>query len=333
MKIGVICPSEIAFRRFMPALQKSESLEYAGIAVANQEEWGGTYTDQIKRSELEKAQNFVNNYGGKIYHSYNELIEDENIQAVYLPLPPALHYKWGKRVLENGKHLFLEKPSTTSAQHTEELIDLAKKKKLALHENYMFIFHEQLSVIDEIVKNGEIGNVRLYRIAFGFPQRAKNDFRYNKKLGGGALLDCGGYTIKLARKLLGETAKLAYSNLNYTPDFDVDIYGSAAFVNHEGATAQISFGMDNDYKCDLEIWGSTGSLFTGRIFTAPAGFVPEVQIKKNNSIEKRVLPEDDTFVKSIHRFYECIINNEIRELNYAELLSQAKMVDEIKEKE
>ena len=120
----------------------------------------------------------------------------------------------------------------------------------------MFAFHNQLKEIAQIIERGEIGDVRLYRISFGFPQRAVNDFRYNKELGGGALIDAGGYTIKYAAMLLGETAHITAAQMNYTDEFEVDIYGSATLVNQDGATAQIAFGMDNSYKCELEVWGS-----------------------------------------------------------------------------
>ena len=118
----------------------------------------------------------------------------------------------------------------------------------------------------------------MFRLSFGFPRRNAEDFRYNKKLGGGALLDCGGYTLKYAHMLLGKTARIVYANSNFTKDFEVDINGSAAMINELGSTVQISFGMDNAYKCDLEIWGSKAHLST-EVFTAPENFVPEALIK------------------------------------------------------
>ena len=254
VRIGIICPSEIAFRRFMPAIQKLDCAEYIGVAHASVKEWfGDSEPDEtLILSEKEKAENFRKEYGGKVFDSYESLLTSPEVDAIYLPLPPALHYRWAKEALTRGKHIFLEKPSTTSFDDTEDLINLAKEKRLAVHENYMFAFHKQIAEIQDIIKSSKLGEVRLYRIAFGFPQRAKNDFRYNKALGGGALLDCGGYAIKLATMLLGETAKKAYSKLNYTDGFDVDIYGSAALINDSGTTAQLSFGMDNSYKCELE---------------------------------------------------------------------------------
>lgn len=331
IRIGIICPSEIAFRRFMPALKKCNRYEYVGVAVAAMDEWGGEYTDEMRVAELAKAQNFKDNFGGKVYLSYTDLIEDENVDAIYLPLPPALHYEWGKKVLEAGKHLFLEKPSSVSAELTSDLIEMAEKNGLAVHENYMFVFHNQLDVIQNWIDEGKIGELRLIRIAFGFPKRAANDFRYNKSLGGGALLDAGGYTIKLATLLLGDTAKITTSRLNYTNEFDVDIFGSASMENDHGFTAQLSFGMDNCYKCELEVWGSTGTLFANRILTAPAEFEPTIEYKNGNEPVKQIkLEADDTFFKSIKYFGQCIDDEKCRLESYSSIIKQAKLVECIK---
>ena len=329
IRIGIICPSEIAFRRFLPSLGKAEGFEYVGVAIASKEEFVGA-TDEILAKERQKAQTFVDNYGGKIFEGYEKLISSDELDAVYLPLPPALHYKWAKLALEHGKHVMVEKPSTTSLSDTQDLVTIAKEKGLALHENYMFVSHNQIEAVKEIVRSGEIGEVRLYRITFGFPRRAVNDFRYNKALGGGALLDAGGYTMKLATTLLGGEVKLAAANAGYLDEFEVDIYGSATVVNEKGAVAQVAFGMDNDYRCDLEVWGSTGTLTTGRILTAPAGFVPSYTLKKNQDVTTGELPADDAFLKSIQRFGQCVNDCATRADNYQILLQQERLVEEFK---
>lgn len=328
-RIGIICPSEIAFRRFLPALKEASCFEYAGVAIANKEEFIGA-TDEILTKERAKAQTFVDNYGGKIYEGYRNLIESEDIDAVYLPLPPGLHYQWAKVALNAGKHILVEKPCTTALTNTQDLLQEAERMNLAVHENYMFAFHDQLKAVNDIVDSGEIGDVRLYRISFGFPMRAQNDFRYNKALGGGALLDCGGYTFKYASMLLGPTAKMKYAQSNNIDGFNVDMYGSAALVNDKGVTAQVAFGMDHNYKCELEVWGSKGTIYTNRILTAPAGFTPEVIIRKGNEEEKRNLHADDAFKKSILHFSHCIENSETRKENYQTLLRQANLVEDFK---
>lgn len=329
-RIGIICPSEIAFRRFLPALKEAECFEYAGVAFASKEEFVGA-TDEILAKERAKAQTFVDSYGGKIYEGYKTLIYSDEVDVIYLPLPPGLHYKWAKEALVSGKHILCEKPCTTALATTEDLLNDAETKGLAVHENYMFAFHDQLEAVNDIVRSGEIGDVRLYRISFGFPMRAQNDFRYNKALGGGALLDCGGYTLKYASMLLGPTAQLKYAQSNNIEGFSVDMYGSAALVNDEGVTAQIAFGMDHNYKCELEVWGSKGTIYTNRILTAPAGLIPEMIIRKGNEEEKRNLPADDAFKKSILHFCKCIENSETRQANYETLLRQAQLVEQFKQ--
>jgi len=339
IKIGIICPSEIAFRRFLPALKKTDNFEYVGIATPNQGNWFEKIENQnsdiekanyILSNEREKALQIIQTYGGKLFYSYESIIESEEIDALYIPLPPALHYKWTKLALLKGKHVLVEKPFTTECSDTEELIDIAKQNNLAVHENYMFAFHNQIQQINEIIESGEVGDVRLYKISFGFPQRDANDFRYNKELGGGALLDCGGYTIKYASFLLGETAKIVYAQSNYIDSFEVDMYGSGALKNANGMVVQITFGMDNDYKCELEVWGSKGTLINRRVLTAPDGFMPEILLRKGNSEEMRKLSVDDAFHKSIEHFQTCIKNTDERNTNYQQILKQAKLVDDFK---
>jgi predicted dehydrogenase len=327
IRIGIICPSEIATRRFLPAIQNAPFINFIGVAVANKQEWIGV-KDEVLDAEHKKAASIINQFGGRVFDGYHAMIESDDIDAVYLPLPPGLHYQWAKLALMNGKHVLVEKPCSTKMENTQELISIAREKHLALHENYMFVFHNQLEEINQVVVDGEIGDVRLYRISFGFPLRAKNDFRYNPHLGGGALLDCGGYTLRYASELLGDTARLVCAQSNNIDNYSVDMYGSATLVNDNGLTAQVSFGMDNDYKCELEIWGSHGTIYSGRILTAPEGFVPEMQIKKNGIVESRKLSADDAFLKSIKRFNECVNQSAIREANYDIIFRQSRMVDE-----
>lgn len=329
IRIGVLCPSEIAFRRFMPALKQLDGFEYIGLAAATEREFTGANSDEIMPSELEKAQNFVSEHGGRIFSGYQSLITSDEIDAVYIPLPPALHFRWAKTALENGRHVLLEKPFTTSLKDTEELISIAKEKKLALHENYMFVYHSQLDWIRNKISDGAVGDVRLIRIDFGFPFRGADDFRYDKALGGGALLDCGGYALKLASLFLGESARVTASQLNGKDGFEVDIYGSATLTNDDGLTAQVSFGMDNSYKCSLEVWGSSGTIYTNRILTAPAGYEPTVIIKNSNEEQSFTLTADDTFKKSIEHFYSCIETESVRMAQYNDILSQSFRVEQI----
>lgn len=317
MKLGILGTSDIALRRFLPALQKQKYFAYAGVATRNM--------------SSPKVMQFKQQFGGNVYVSYAELLADDSIGAVYIPLPPALHYEWAKKALLAGKHVLLEKPFCTNVQDTNELLGLAAEKHLAVHENYMFVYHSQLDWIKEHM--AEIGALRLIRIDFGFPFRGANDFRYNKELGGGALLDCGGYTLKLAGYFLGGSTQITTSQLNMQPEFGVDIGGSATLTNAQVLTAQVAFGMDNSYKCSLELWGSKGTLYTNRVLTAPVGYEPQVIIKIGDNEQTYTLPADDSFGKSIAYFGDCIENEAKRVEHYAEIKRQAVLVAEIRERE
>lgn len=333
IRMGVLCPSNIAKTRFMPALAKSEDFEYVGIAHANAEERfnkGNPIRPDILAKGREKAEEFQALYGGKIFDSYAALVESDAVDAIYLPLPPALHHIWGLRAMEHGKHILLEKPSSTCVNETRELLTFAEKKNLAIHENYMFVFHGQLKVIEEQLREGTIGDLRLIRTAFGFPSRGSEDFRYHKDSGGGALLDCGGYPLKLATLFLGESTRVVQAKLHTKADFDVDLYGDAVLCNAQGMTAQLAFGMDNQYVCELELWGSKGRLIADRVFTAPANLPLQLQLKQGN--EKRTLSveADDQFLGSIQSFYQCIVDSKMRERRRQEILLQSQLLEDIK---
>lgn len=333
MRLGIICPSEIAFRRFLPTLSFISEITFAGVGVNTiYERYGGSLPERsvveetIQRGK-NKAQDIVKQYGGRVFESFSSIVSSPDIDALYIPLPPALHYRWAREALEHGKHVLIEKPATVSLDETNDLIKLAGERGLAVHENYMFVFHNQIEVVNNLISAGEIGEVRQYNLRFGFPKRSPNDFRYSKSAGGGALLDAGGYPLKYADMLLGPSAKIRFANLKYVDSFDVDIFGSAVLENDQGVCANVSFGMDNDYKCELEVWGSSGTILADRIFTAPSGYSPKIFLKKGQ--EQRILDvdADDTFLKSIQWFLKCVESLEVREENYRAIVRQAELLN------
>jgi dTDP-3,4-didehydro-2,6-dideoxy-alpha-D-glucose 3-reductase len=129
IRIGIICPSEIALRRFLPALKGLTGFQFAGVAYASIAEWPGA-NDNTIQEERTKAEQFTEAYGGIIYDSYNNIIQANDINAIYIPLPPALHFQWAEKALAAGKHVLLEKPATTSLAETSKLLEMAAKKIL-----------------------------------------------------------------------------------------------------------------------------------------------------------------------------------------------------------
>lgn len=330
IRIGVLAPSEIAYRRFVPAIKNSEIIQYVGVACAQYNEWDESSKDMnCIPGELEKAKKFKEAFGGRIFEGYHAMLSSDEIDAIYVPLPPGLHYKWGNEVINAHKHLYLEKPFSDSYEHTKELIENAAKNNLAVHENFAFVYHKQLYQIRQLISSGEIGEVRLIRTAFGFPYRGKEDFRYHRSMGGGSLLDCGGYPTRLAQLLLGNSVKVLSSVLSPARGHDVDIYGSATLCNNNNQVAQISFGMDNAYKCELEVWGSNGILQTPRVFTPTAEMNTVITIKTDVCKKIEIQP-DDQFLHSAEFFAECINDLRKREDRMNEILTQAQLMEDIR---
>lgn len=321
IRIGILGAADIAWKRFLPALEKSNRFTFAGVAVSGEK-------------RLERAEQFTSRYGGSIYIGYEAMLKCPEIDAVYIPQPPSMHYEWAKCAISLNKHVLLEKPSTTNLKDTEELIGLAKRNGVALNENYAFCYHKQVSKIIDTLRSGKLGEPRLIRTAFGFPYRGGTDFRYAASLGGGALLDCGGYTVKAAQIFLGKDMELlaASGQRDKTGRHDVDMFGSVMLQNKTGLTAQASFGMDNYYKCELEIWGSHGYLTAPRFYTPPADFSPEIIIRGREEDEVICVEPDDQFLHMIENFAGCIDNSETAELARNDMLKQMRLVQEIADK-
>lgn len=332
IRIGVLGTANIAERRMIPAILKHPDFEYIGVATATREETGADCTAEeflpIQRRKMEKAEKFAEKFGGETVAGYENMLKRADIDAVYIPLPPALHFRWIILALLYGKHVISEKPLTVSYEQSKTIIDEAKERDLVLIENYGFCYHRQMKLIQECIMNGDIGNLRHIRASFCFPHRDESDFRYKKELGGGALLDCGGYTVKAASTFLGMHSKVISRNLVVTPGHEVDIFGSATLKNEDGLCAQLSFGMDNAYICELEVWGSLGSITAKRAFTAPDGYGAPVIIQRGSEKEERQ-ETDDQFLELLVEFGSCIMNSDRREQEYENMLLQSRLVEQI----
>lgn len=314
-RIGIIGCADIAFNRFIPATQKNQEVKIVAIA---------------SETRKDRLHEFSERFGIETEDSYKELFTRKDINIIYIPQPPSRHFELAKYALENGKNVFLEKPLTTTFEEAKELVELARKKKLVIFENYMFVYHLQMKEIKRMIDSGEIGKIRLIETRFGFPFRGKADFRYNKDLGGGALLDAGGYTLKLASYFMGDGTKVLSSKLVKDKDCDVDIFGNIALVNEEGIVCNASFGMDCQYQCSLQVWGSEGMISTERIYTAPTDLMTSVILKKQQEEKEIDLGKDDHFYNSIRKFCDAVNSDINRECLYQEIMLQAGLMNEVR---
>lgn len=318
LKIGVLGCASIAERYVLPALQELAEYEIFGIASRNKE----------------KANSFAETFNTTAYYSYESIVEDQDIDAVYIPLPNSLHYDWVKKSLLSNKHVLVEKSMACHYDEVVELNELAKSKGLALVENFQFKCHSQLAYIKDLISKGTLGDIRQVRSAFGFPPFPDSDnIRYDESLGGGALLDAGAYPLKISQLLLGDDLEIATASLTTPDDYNVDIWGSATLQQKSTKiTSQVAFGFDHYYQNAIEIWGTKGKLSTNRIFTAPPGFEPTLTLETAQGQETITLPSDHHFKKMLQHFYNVAINKINLEVEYAQNVNQARLIQELKQK-
>ena len=270
----------------------------------------------------------------KKYVGYQAIIDDEEIDAVYIPIPNSMHYEWAKKSLESGKHVLVEKSLCSCFSEVKELISIAKKNNKVLMENFQFRFHPQTSFLKKILDDGIIGEIRSLKASFGFPPfKSKNNIRYFKSLGGGALLDAGAYTVKISQILLGTKLKVKSSSLMKDKNHEVEIWGGAHLENkNDGVFSQLAFGFDNFYKCGVDIWGSKGTLSTNRLFTAPEDLKPEFEIKNNNGNKLLKCESANHFKLMLIHFYKLITTGVDLEYENTYNLDQARLLFEIRNK-
>jgi predicted dehydrogenase len=312
IRFGVIGCGNISDKLVIPSIIEYKNTEL--VAVASR--------DNIK------AEKYRNKFFCKGIVGYDELLKSNEIDAVYISLPPSLHKIWTIKALNCGKHVLIEKPSSTCYKDSEEMVKLADKKHLILMENYMFEYHSQQNYVKNMISN-QIGKIRLFRSSFGFPLMNKDNFRYKRDLGGGVLLDAGGYPVKATKIFLGEELKVEYAKLNTEDNYEVDMFGCAILTNEKNVVSQIAFGFDNFYQCNYEIWGNKGKIIVNRAFTAGPNIRPKVIIEKQDIRKEIILPSDNHCINILDEFTKCIINKEYG-IHKEEILNQARIIDEIR---
>jgi len=277
----------------------------------------------------EKTKNEAISFNCHSSKSLEDLLS-QDIDAVYISTPIGTHFDIAMQAANAGKHLLCEKSLTISYNETKILVDECEKRGLALMEGFMYQFHTQHKEVRDVIEAGVIGKPLLFQAWFGFPPLAKDNFRYSKKLGGGAILDAGAYTVHVARTFFGREPISVHSSLN-SDEYEVEINGSVLMDFGNGQTASLAFGFNNYYKNSYSIWGSKGQLSLDRAFSVPVNYKSKLTIEKQDNIEIRTLPSCDHFLEEVKYFSDNIDNLEIWNKWFNDILKQAIILEKIRE--
>ena len=316
VRIGVLGCSNFAMRSMIPAMVNMP--EYFDlVAVASR--------------DSEKSKDIANNLGiERSFSSYDKLLDCDVLEAVYIPLPNSLHFKWVEMALERGLHVLVEKSMACSFEEVKYINEMASKSNLVLVENFQFRFHKQLAVIQKMVSDGVIGKLRCVRSSFGFPPfKDESNIRYKKELGGGALLDAGAYPIKISQIFLGLDIEVSAASLCFDNQKEIDIWGGAFLHQKKGSLfAEIAFGFDNFYQCNLELWGCDGMISTKRVFTTPPDKSSEIIIESSNENYLFHVKPCNHFEKMMLHFYNLIQTKEGLSVEYEQNINQSRLIFE-----
>jgi len=314
LNIAVMGCAAIAERSMIPAIQAVP--EWNLVAVSSR--------------TSKKAEVLAGKFDCEPVVGYENLLRRPDIDAIYMPLPTGLHHEWIIKCLKAGKHVLAEKSIAYTYQSAMEMVDLAKLKNLVLMEDFMFQYHSQHDFVFELLKNSEIGDIRIFRANFGFPPLPKNNFRYDDKIGGGALLDAAGYTVRATHFIMGNNFKVKAANLYVDPDTRTNIWGGAFLDNGKGVSAQLGFGFDHFYQCNYEIWGSKGRIIAERAFTPKLEYSPLIIVEKQGGRREYTMNPDNHFVGSIKEFHRSIVEHDM-EKHHTEVLLQSRTLEDIRQ--
>jgi predicted dehydrogenase len=290
VRIGVLGCADIALRRMLPALAASADAEL--VAVASR--------------DADRAEETARTYGCRAVHGYAELLALDEVQAVYVPLPAALHAEWVEAALLMGKHVLAEKPLTTDRDQTAALVALARRRGLALLENVMFVHHGQHAEVRRLHADGAIGELRSFHAAFAIPPLPAHNIRYRADLGGGALWDVGVYPVRAALHFIDAELAVVGAVLSSGPGREVDTAGAALLRTRDGVSAQLTFGMEHAYRSTYELCGSEGRITVNRAFTPPAGHRPVLRLERGSHTEDIELVPDDQVARTVAAFVAAV---------------------------
>ncbi len=287
LRWGILSTARIALRRVIPAILESQSA--AVVAIASR--------------ELANAREVATQFGiPRAYGSYEALLDDPAVDAIYNPLPNSLHRPWTLRAAEASKHVLCEKPLALDAAEADEMVSACQHAGVLLQEAFMYRFHPQIERLQRLVRDGAVGIPWLVRSAFTFTVTRTPDIRLDAALGGGGLMDVGCYCINLSRLLLGEPIAASASG-RYEQDVDVILAGMLRFP--DDVTAQFDCGLRVPPRQFCEVVGAEG------VIALPRPFLPQedpvtISVRRGEREDRIEIPGTNQYTRMIDAFVECV---------------------------
>lgn len=287
---GILSVSTHYKLRIHTYLKKSPLVEMRGIASRSKER----ATEAARDLGLQKA-----------YGSYEELLADKEIEAVYIPLPNHMHAEWVKKAADAGKHVLCEKPFAMDAQEAEQAIRYAERKGVLVMEAFMYRFHPQWKRAREIVRAGEIGDVQSVNTIFSYMLTDPTNIRNVLSSGGGGIPDIGCYAVSSARFLLGREPARVVSLVHRDPKLTTDILTSG-ILDFGVARSVFTVGTQSYPWQRVDVLGSGGELSVQIPFNAFPDVPMRVEVTTGVGPRTYLSPAADQYVEMFEPFSRAV---------------------------
>ena len=296
MKIrwGVLSTARIGTEQVIPAMQLGQYCEMVAIASR----------------DLDKAQAAAKRLGlPKAYGSYEELLADPDIDAIYNPLPNHLHVPWSIKALEAGKHVLCEKPIGLTAALGQELLDAAQKRpELKVMEAFMYRHHPQWQRARQLVAEGKIGDLRTIQSFFSYYNADPDNIRNQAEIGGGGLMDIGCYCISLSRFIFGSEPRRVCGIMEYDPQFQTDRLTSGILDFGRGTATFTCSTQLTPYQ-RVNIFGTEGRVEIEIPFNAPPDRPCKMWHQHGTETEEIVLDVCNQYTIQGDLFSQAVLND------------------------
>ena len=310
---GILGTADIARGATIPGMQQANNCELCAVAGRR----------------LEKAQAFRDEFGfRKAYGSYEELLADPEVEAVYIPLPNDLHCEWSVRALQAGKHVLCEKPLAVSEEQVKWMFDAAEKSGVYLMEAFAYLHSPFVQAVKAELDAGVIGDIRYMESAFITGRRPDTDIRLRKETCGGAMYDLGCYAVSMAMWMIGKEPDTIRASAQFSPK-GIDLFTSALLLYDDESVAALDCGMLLPHgRLDrFRIYGTKGTILSPVEFNQ-SGEIPYTIIRDGIS-ETKTVSVRDNYALEVEQLGRCIRGLETPHVSREFSLLVARVTDRI----
>lgn len=314
VKWGILGNAKIAREKVIPALQKSPYCKVVAIASRS-------IAEVKKTARLLKIE--------KAYGSYDELLNDKDIDAIYIPLPNHLHVEWAIKCIKAGKHVLCEKPVGLSYADALKLQEVANAHpKIKVMEGFMYHFHPQWLEAERLVNANKIGELKMIQSFFSYYNNNPDNIRNKVDAGGGALMDIGCYCVSLSRFLFGEEPESVMASVERDPVMHTDRMTSG-ILNFANGTASFTCATQLMPYQRVNIMGTLGRIEIEMPFNPTPEQQTKLSIYNKDGLKEVVFEPADQYTLQANAFSKAINNDEPVPFSLEDSLNNMKVIDAI----